>query len=85
MIGALAAIGEVARRRNNLVLAGQLFAVAEANRACLAPLFSERADFDRVLAPLATYLQNPQFASAWQEGATLTVAEAVALAQTAKE
>lgn len=79
---ALAGIGEVARQRGHLALAAKLFAASSIDPKSEAThsLFSEVADHNRIMAAMPTYLQDPVFAAAWQEGEKLSLDEAIALA-----
>ena len=94
LIREVASVGEIARRANDLLLAGQLFAAAvTADTRSMTPsnkgllyevadlqgLFSETADFTRIMAPVPTYRQDPIFAAGWDEGEALSLDAAISL------
>lgn len=93
-INTLAAVGEIAYRRGNIAIAARLFSAAAASEArrqekttsaktresAIAGRFSETADFERIMAPVPTYQQDPLFAAGWAEGETLSIEAATILA-----
>ena len=80
-----AGIAEVARRRGAAAIAGKLYAKAAVMEAewRARGRYSQphvAAFYDRVMAVVPGYRQDPAFDAAWQEGAALSVEDAVQLA-----
>lgn len=85
IIRPLAGVGEVVRRRGDLMLAGKLLAAAasadiRSDEPSSKGLFGETVGFIHIMAPAPTYRQEPIFAAGWAEGEALTLDAAVALA-----